>query len=419
MVSLTNTLTPIRFAVPDFIPAGYVTFVGAREGVGKTTLLTGLLWQASRPDGGEWLGMNVQHCACLYVNSDAPDGESRPVRYWLEKHRDAFPDGELTDITVLEPSGSGLSPEDIAEIERIAKDQCAKIIVIDSYMGAFPGLDGNKLEQAMKPMQALCGMAARTGAAVIVTDHLPKRAPGEKDGDRGIMGSVAKQAQARAVILMTRIPPAECDGQNAVKIEVTKQSFAHRLTPFGVVIRVAQDEVSHLETVHLEAFDLPEEQTNSGKYRAKTTVMNALKLASGTWFALADLEKIAVKRGNIRERQAKTAVREALQELRELIGDALEERRGTGRGGPKEYRVKVSETPPDHTESRSMADALEATQVTPERRTGDVVPDCLSSVDTVLDANLLRQSEIATVPVSEGRVFKRPSELLKELTGEL
>ena len=399
IVSLTGDLTPIDFAVPDFIPAGYLTLWGAREGVGKTTALTGLLWQLSRPNGGEWFGMRVKHGKSIFVNTDAPDGQSRPVRFWLEKHQAAFPDGNITDITVLEPTSAGLSLEDLKEIERMAKELEAQVIVIDSYMGAFPGFDGNKLEQALIPVQAVRDMAARTGAAVIVTDHLPKRAAGEKDGDRGIMGSVGKQAQARAVILMTRIAPAECEGKNAVRIEVTKQSFAQRMIPFGVEIRVNTAEGSSLETVHLETFDLPEEQTNTGKFKAKDAVLNTLKFKSGTWVPLTELVQVAITRGNLRDRQARAAVRDVLDELRTILKDDFEEGHGTGRGGPKQYRIKPTVTPPDHTEGNSGK-----TETEPVRA---MLPECQSSKNTVSDSESFvampdcQSSEIARVPLEK------------------
>jgi hypothetical protein len=407
IISLTGDLAPIDFAVPDFIPTGYLTLWGAREGVGKTTALTGLLWQLSRPDGGEWLGMRVKHGRSIFVNTDAPDGQSRPVRFWLEKHQAAFPDGELSDITVLEPTSAGLSLEDLKEIERMAIDLEVQVIVIDSYMGAFPGFDGNKLEQALIPVQAVRDMAARTGAAVIVTDHLPKRAAGEKDGDRGIMGSVGKQAQARAVILMTRIAPAECEGKNAVKIEVTKQSFAQRMIPFGVEIRVDTGDGSSLETVHLETFDLPEEQTNTGKYKAKDAVLNTLKLKSGTWVTLTDLIQTAITRGNLRDRQARAAVRDALDELRSILKDDFEEGHGAGRGGPKQYRIKPTAPPPDHTQSNSGTIETEPFRA--------MLPECQSSENTVPDS----ESFVAMADCQSSETARVPLEASPRISGKV
>lgn len=383
IVDLTGVLSKIEFAVPDFFPAGYLSFVGAREGVGKTTKLTGLLWQMSRPNGGEWLGMAVGHGPTIYVNTDAPDGNSRPVRYWLEKHQAAFPDGDMSKIIVLEPVGAGLSLEDLNEIEKLSVEKKAKVIIIDSYMGAFPGFDGNKLEQALIPVQAVRDMAARTGAAVIVTDHLPKRAAGEKDGDRGIMGSVGKQAQARAVILMTRIPPNECEGKNAVRIEVTKQSFAQRMIPFGVEIRVDTND-SGLDSVHLETFELPEEQTNTGKFKGKDAVLNALKLKSGQWVLKTELVQIAITRGNLRDRQAQAAVRDAVAELRTILKDDFEEATLPGRGSPKQYRVKLAVMPPDRTEGGS-SDAENDSLGPLAGNARDVVPECHKYENAVSD----------------------------------
>ena len=200
MVNLNAPLEVIRFVVPDVFPAGYFAFFGAREGVGKTTILAGLLWQMSRPNGGEFLGWRVPHGSSIYVNTDAPDGQSRTVRHWLEKHRAAYPDGDLSKISVIEPIEIGLAPGDLESIREHALGNGVQAIVIDSYMGAFPGQDINRLEQTMMPLSGLRELAARTKAAVIVTDHIPKRAPGEKDGDRGIMGSVAKSSKLERCI---------------------------------------------------------------------------------------------------------------------------------------------------------------------------------------------------------------------------
>jgi RecA-family ATPase len=356
-IDFSKPLEPIYFAVPDFIPKGYLTFLGAREGVGKTTFLTGLLWQMSRPNGGHWLGMPVQPGASIFVNTDAPDGQSRPVRYWLEKHRAAFPDGDINQIHTIETDIGGLSQSDLEELKDAVEKKNAKVIVIDSFMGAFSGIDGNRLEQALAPLKALVQLAADTGAALIVTDHLPKRAAGEKDGDRGIMGSVSKQAQARAVILLTRIQPNECDGKNAVKLEVTKQAFSHRLEPFAVAIQVEGDGVYEPSKVHLDRFELPNERTDSGKYRAVQAVKQALEKLE--WVSQKDLLSIAIKAGNLQERQARKAMTEALQNVKPL----LEEQRGTSKGAPKEYRLK----PEDKTE------------------TPDAVPECHKSENSVPD----------------------------------
>lgn len=357
-IDFSLPLEPIYFAVPDLIPEGYLTFLGAREGVGKTTLLTGLLWQMSRPNGGHWLGMPVQPGASIFVNTDAPDGASRPVRYWFEKHRAAYPDGDMNQIHTIETDIGGLNPTDMESLKELALEKKAKAVAIDSFMGSFSKIDSNRLEQTLAPLKTLVQFATDTGAALIVTDHIPKRAAGEKDGDRGIMGSVSKQAQARAVILLTRVPPKECDGKNVVKIEVTKQSFSRRLEPFAVEIRVEEDELFEQSKVYLDPFDLPDERTDSGKYRAIQAVKQALE--KNEWLSHKALLTLAATKGNLKDRQAREALGNALNGVQPL----LEERHVAGRGAPKEYRLQpekkdpTGEVPECHESENSVPDGL-------------------------------------------------------------
>ncbi len=352
MVNLTAPLEVIRFVVPDVFPLGFTSFFGAREGVGKTTILAGLLWQMSRPRGGEFLGWRVPHGSSIYVNTDAPDGESRTVRHWLEKHKAAYPDGDISKIAVLEPSDGGLTPDDLENLTLHALESGTQVIVIDSYMGAFPGLDINRLEQTMKPMAGLRNLAAKTKAAVIITDHIPKRMVGEKDGDRGIMGSVAKSAQARAVHILSRVDPKECDGQNTLSWEVHKQSFAQRLEPFGVRLVLEGDDQDPAYLVRVERCDLPNSE-NNGQNRAEKAVTRFLEARAGETFSRKELLEVAISGGNIKERWADEAMRKAFGGF----GDRLETIKGIGKGAPLSYRLKAL---PSKTDDSSQDDLMQS-----------------------------------------------------------
>ncbi len=352
-VNLTAPLETIRFAVPDMFPLGFPSFIGAREGVGKTTILAGLLWQMSRPNGGEFLGFRVAHGSSIYVNTDAPDGESRTVRHWLEKHKAAYPDGDLSKISVLEPNQDGnLTESDMLEIAENAVLFGVKVIVIDSYMGAFGGVDNNRLEQALKPMFFIRGLATKTGAAVIVTDHIPKRMAGEKDGDRGIMGSVAKSAQARAVHILSRVDPKECDGQNTLRWEVHKQSFAQRLEPFGVRLVLEGDDQDPAYLVRVERCDLPNSE-NNGQDKAEKAVTRFLEARAGETFSRKELLEVAISGGNIKERWADEAMRKAFGGF----ADRLETIKGIGKGAPLSYRLKPL---PAKTDDSSQDDLMQS-----------------------------------------------------------
>ena len=350
-IDLTAPLNRIEFLVPNLIPFGYITFMAAREGVGKTTLLTGLAWQMTRPGCGEFIGCPVPRGPVIYLNTDAADGQSRPVRYWLEQHRASFPDGDMNGVTVLENTGVGLSPQELQELLALAEQQQARCIIMDSFMGTFPGIDGNKLEAVMLPMLALRDFAARTGAAVIVTDHLPKKAVGEKEGDRGIMGSTGKTAQARAVHLLTRVPPKEVDGRDVLRWEVRKASFAKSGYALGLEVERTFDEAGAALSVHLTPYDLPEEEMGDTRgARAAAAVTAHLEGSTGETVTHAALLALAIERGDLRERAAQEAVRRALGLMRER----LEEVKQPGRGAPKAYRLKVAPDLQCHTATNDL-----------------------------------------------------------------
>jgi RecA-family ATPase len=225
-VDLHTPLPEISWTWEGLIPRGFVSVVGSLPGEGKTALLTALAWQATRPEG-ELLGRKVESTAAVYVDFDAATGDGRAVRGWIERHKATFPDGDLDRLVVLEPEGDtyGLGEEELAELEGVAKDSGAGLIIVDSFMAAFP-LDVVKSHQVQAAFYHLRRLALSTGAAVVVIDHLPKPMHGETAGARGLLGSIAKIAQARSVHILTRVPPREVEGRHVLRWDTLKSSFA-------------------------------------------------------------------------------------------------------------------------------------------------------------------------------------------------
>jgi hypothetical protein len=350
---MEQPLTPIEFLAPDLLSRGYVTFVTAREGVGKTTLLTALLWQMSRPNGGHWLGCDVPHGPTMFINTDAPDGESRTVRHWIEGHSKAFSDGNKCYISIIEIQG-GFTPEDLDTIKAMVIRLGVVCVVLDSYMAAFGSTDPNRLDHQMGPMQTLVQFAAETKVALVVTDHQSKGAA--INGEFTAMGSVAKSAQARGIIALTPVAPKECAGLTVVKVNVIKQSFARRLEPFGIEIQV-----DSLGAVRLEPYELADEQTSSGVYRGRLAILAFLRVNLNQWNPHKTLLDEAIKGGNIKERMAATALQDAIKEL----GSRLEARTTSKRGAPKEYRLipdPMARQEPEQPEMGGVPDRMPALQ---------------------------------------------------------
>lgn len=338
-VRLGQTLPPLRWAVGGLILQGYINTLASLPGEGKTALLTGLAWQASRSNG-MFLGRSVSHDTTLYVDFDAP-GDGRTVRYWLGKHKKAFADGDLSKIVVLEPDADtyGLAEGELQELTDIAKESEAKLILIDSFSSAFPSVDPIKLVQVQGPLWYLRRLATETGAAVVIVDHLPKPISGEKAGARGIIGSVAKSAQARAVHILSRVPPKEVQGRNVLRWDTTKMSYSARPEPFGVELRFGEG------AVFINQVDLPEGHGETRTERAVRVIQDYLETHRGRVVTHQELLDVAIQEADLRKR----ASAEAIRIVKERYGKELVTAYLPGRGKPQGYRLKQetsSLTPP-------------------------------------------------------------------------
>ena len=335
-VDLEQDLSALKWLVDGLILRGYINTIASLPGEGKTALLTGLAWQVSRLKG-EFLECCVAHGITLYVDFDAP-GEGRTVRYWLDKHKKVFPDGDLSKIVVLEPDLDtyGLAAEELEQLNTIAKETQAKLILIDSFSSAFPTTDPIKLTQVQGPLWHLRCLAVETGAAVVIADHLPKPISGEKAGARGIIGSVAKSAQARAVHILSRVPPKDVQGKNVLRWDTTKMSYSARPKPFGIELSFADNAVS------INVVALPKGQGETRTEQAVRAMQNHLESYRGSVITHQELLDIAMHEGNLRRR----ASIDAVQLLKEKYGDELVTTFLPGRGKPQGYLLRLENSTP-------------------------------------------------------------------------
>ena len=120
---------------------------------------------------------------------------------------------------------------ELIELVHLAKETNAACIILDSIMSAFPAMNPSKITEVMGPFWYLRRLATETGACVVLIDHLPKPMSGETAGARGVIGSVAKPAQARAVHVLTRVPPKEVEGRNVLRWDRSENGvFSHSRT---------------------------------------------------------------------------------------------------------------------------------------------------------------------------------------------
>jgi len=341
-VDLTRQLEPLDWYLEELILKGFLNLIASLPGHGKTAMLTALAWQASRPNGGEFLGRHVGPGKTIFVDYDAP-GDGRSVRFWLDKHRAAYPDGDISKIIVLEPDPDtfGMGIDEVKQLGDLARATGVNLIVVDSFMAAFPGADPVKLTAVQGPLWYMRRLATETGAAVILIDHLPKPMSGEKAGARGVMGSIAKPAQSRTVHLLTRVPAKEVQGRNVLRWDVSKLSFAALPEPFGLELNFNAD------AVRVEETELPESYGETKTERALRAMQSVLETRRGTVIERKELLEVAIREGNVQHRAAASA----LKELVERLGNTLLVVQLPGRGQPVGYRLKDDEDQPKPTAS--------------------------------------------------------------------
>jgi len=330
-IDLEKELSPLTWCVDELFLRGYINTIASLPGEGKTALLTGLAWQLSRPEGC-FLDRQLSQGNTLYVDFDAP-GDGRSLRYWLDKHKQAFPDGDINRIRVLEPDDNtyGLGEAEIGKLVSLAEEMQADLILIDSFSSAFPTTDPVKLVQVQGPLWHLRKLATETNAAVVILDHLPKPVNGEKAGARGVIGSVAKSAQARAVHILSRIPASEIGGRNVLRWDVTKMSYSSRTEPFGVELRFDQD------AVFVERIALPQAHSETRTARAVRAVQDYLEARRGEVVPHAIIIDVAITEGGLRKRTAA----EVLRLVKQQYGADLSTLILPGRGKPQGYCLAI------------------------------------------------------------------------------
>ncbi|BDG18705.1 hypothetical protein TthSNM11_09080 [Thermus thermophilus] len=355
-IDLHAPLPEIPWVWEGLIPRGFVSVVGALPGEGKTVLLTALAWQATRPQG-ELLGRRVEPSGAVYVDFDAATGDGRAVRGWIERHRAVYPDGDVDRLVVLEPDGDtyGLGEEELAALEGAVREAGAGLVIVDSFMAAFP-LDVVKAHHVQAAFYHLRRLALSTGAAVVVIDHLPKPVSGEQAGARGLLGSIAKTAQARAVHILTRVPPKEVEGRHVLRWDVLKNSFAPVPEPFGVELIFEPGGGVHV----LEAA-LPEGSVNPKKAKAQGVVLTLLQ--GGGVVARKDLVEAIIREANVHRKTAERYLAEIAQEAG-LVAVTL-----PGKGSPVAY--KLPEAPPLPGEPEPSQSAMFYAPATPKWKNPD------------------------------------------------
>lgn len=213
-------LQRIRWVMEDWIPAGSLTLLAGREGLGKSTIAAALCAQITRGTlEGELYGTlrNV-----LYVHSeDAREFTVAPrlKAAGADMDRVLFVDVE----TAHTDAGTLVLPLDNLALERIIAKEHVAFVVLDaatsSMSSDLSGRDDRAVRQYLEPLAQL---AARQGCVVFGLCHFGKR--DGADTGKLILGSIAWSQVARSVLSV-----AKDDDSGHLFVTNTKANLASRI----------------------------------------------------------------------------------------------------------------------------------------------------------------------------------------------
>jgi hypothetical protein len=296
------------------IASGTLAMLGGAGGVGKSILVAGL--EVAVAAGLPFLDAEVLKGDVIHLDFDTGESLQGP---WYRRAAAGLglSDSALKRIRYAVPAGDGppyLTVERLEELGREIKAAGPVLVVVDAYASAFPYIRSNDMGQVAQVMAALRALA-QLGPAVLVLDHTPKPvANGPSALERGLIGSTIKQAGARAVHLLQRVPPGEVGGRDIQALHTIKNNLAPLGEPWGV------ERTWHPGgAVTFTICDLPEAENRAPALNKALRVIR--ELISASPIARKVLLSEVLHRANVGERTIKAALAKlvSLRELTRLV----------------------------------------------------------------------------------------------------
>lgn len=241
LAELAESLPPVRWLWPGWIPRGMISLLGAFQGTGKSyfvmdlarTVIHGGAW----PDGtpAERIGR------VIYVDAEAiPQvNNERAVKMQINRHQLYLlmaGNGELLDLTAakwqdrLMDMAAALKPE---------------LIIIDSY-SSISSSGQNSVEDTARLLAYLGGLATATDAGLLVLHHLRKPSTGQMAlpgmNIHDFRGSGNITAMARSVMGLSVIQTGKQFSLNGPRrLDLVKTNLGPYPDSIGIEMETAGD----------------------------------------------------------------------------------------------------------------------------------------------------------------------------------
>ena len=182
----------LDWLIPNWIPHRSITLLAGREGLGKSTIASGIAAQATT---GELTGKPIN---VAYVATE--DSLSITVKPRLQAAGANLDRTFLLNVTTEQGHEGMLSlPGDIHRLADALKDHDVKLVILDAAKSAMhSSLDGYRDDDVRQFLEPLAGLCDALDIVVIGLVHFGKRE--STDPGKLILGSIAWSQIARSVL---------------------------------------------------------------------------------------------------------------------------------------------------------------------------------------------------------------------------
>jgi hypothetical protein len=326
----TKKPAPVTWAVHHLLQNDAPNYIAGEPGVGKSWIMCDLA--VSVATGTPFLERQAQQGPVLIINFD--DTETLPRQYAERTARArhyAFADLPIyywePDPDQAKPLNGVLDTHVFEALAFHVEQLKPKLIILDSFSSAFPGLDGNKGQDIVRMHEVLRQLRIKSpGACLVLIDHTPKEVVLQSKR-RGVSGSQQKNGQVRSGHIVSRIEPSEVGGRDVLRWDFHKLNAAPPQKSFAI------EREQTLDTARLIVSDLPEHERAPKTTQALTAALTIIQGAGDEGIARTELIEKVVAIANVSQRTAESAIDKEVRPHPNVIEKQL-----PGRGKPKAYK---------------------------------------------------------------------------------
>jgi len=190
---------PMKWAIEDIIPYGYITILGADGGTGKSYIALRLMYSVAT--GTPFMGKVTEQANALYLDFELEVEDQK--RRWTQVLRGLETDQNdpllVNKVFIHKPEGALSDPQTVRKLCELTAEHNIGFIIIDSLTIGLgnDSTDQKMITESLKRLQKL--------GTVLAIDHVSYATGRGNLGNASVYGSVFKRNMARSLIMLGKV----------------------------------------------------------------------------------------------------------------------------------------------------------------------------------------------------------------------